>query len=429
MDTLKASSHGLAVVERAIRRKGWTKTQTPAFWDAAFTSQATLRRFWQGKRIQRETFIALCEVAGIKNWQTIAELEVFEDIDFPGSRTNVDLSFPSPEDSVHPESIFYIQRPPLEKQCYQEIVRPGGLIRIKAPRKMGKTSLLSQILHYSAQQEYRTVRLNLLQAEESVFSDLERFLRWFCACTSHKLHLPSTLDDYWNRDRGSLINCTIYFEAYHLDTLDSPLVLVLDEVDRAFEFPAIARGFFPMLRSWHEEAKTSPAWEKLRLVVAHSTENYGSLDLNQSPFNVGLPIELTEFTSEQVKVLALRYQVALGDAQLNRLTGLVGGHPYLVRLALYHLAIEQTSLEQLLQEAPTAAGIYEEHLRHHWVKLNECPPLLAAMQNVALATDPVAIEAMQAYQLYSMGLIRRSRDRVIPRCLLYRKYFQSDSHQ
>ncbi|WP_446368686.1 AAA-like domain-containing protein [Coleofasciculus sp. G3-WIS-01] len=31
---------------------------------------------------------------------------------------------------------------------------------------------------------------------------------------------------------------------------------------------------------------------------------------------------------------------------------------------------------------------------------------------------------MQAYQLYSMGLIQRKRDRVIPHCQLYRQYFQ-----
>ncbi|MGD2182668.1 AAA-like domain-containing protein [Lusitaniella coriacea] len=427
MDTLKVSSQGLAIIERAIRRKGWTKTQTAAFWDAACTSQATLRRFWQGKRIQRETFIAVCEAVGIEHWQAIAELEVVEDIDFPSSGTSEEISFPSPEDSVHPESLFYIQRPPLEEQCYKEMMRPGGLIRIKAPRQMGKTSLLARILHHSTQQDYRTVRLNLLQAEESVFSSVERFLRWFCACTSHKLRLPSKLDDYWDRDRGSIINCTIYFEVCLLDVLDTPLVLALDEVDRAFEFPAVARSFFPMLRSWHEEAKTIPSWEKLRLVVAHSTENYGTLDINQSPFNVGLPVELAEFTPEQVKELALRHKLPWDDKQVKLLMQSIGGHPYLVRLALYHLALENITLEQLLQDAPTAAGIYEEHLRRHWVKLNECPQLFAAMQRIALATEPISIETMQAYQLYSMGLIQRSRDRVMPSCQLYRKYFQEHS--
>ncbi len=44
----------------------------------------------------------------------------------------------------------------------------------------------------------------------------------------------------------------------------------------------------------------------------------------------------------------------------------MGGHPYLVRIALYHLAQEQITLEELLQQAPTQGGIYGNILRHHW---------------------------------------------------------------
>ncbi|MDY7012862.1 MAG: NB-ARC domain-containing protein [Cyanobacteriota bacterium] len=72
-DTLKASKQGLLVVDRARRRKGWTKTRTPAWWDAAYTTQATLKRFWRGIAIQRENFIAICQAVGLRNWEAIAE--------------------------------------------------------------------------------------------------------------------------------------------------------------------------------------------------------------------------------------------------------------------------------------------------------------------------------------------------------------------
>jgi hypothetical protein len=39
-----------------------------------------------------------------------------------------------------------VERPPVEANCYQEIVKPGALIRVKAPRQMGKTSLMQRIL-------------------------------------------------------------------------------------------------------------------------------------------------------------------------------------------------------------------------------------------------------------------------------------------
>lgn len=73
-DTLKASPAGLEKVDRARQRKGWTKTRTPAWWDAAYTTQATLKRFWRGIAIQRENFIAICQAVGIEDWQQVAQL-------------------------------------------------------------------------------------------------------------------------------------------------------------------------------------------------------------------------------------------------------------------------------------------------------------------------------------------------------------------
>jgi hypothetical protein len=71
--TVKASVQGLAIVDRARLRKGWTKTRTPIWWELAHTSQATLRRFWRGKAIQTETFASICQAVGISDWQTIID--------------------------------------------------------------------------------------------------------------------------------------------------------------------------------------------------------------------------------------------------------------------------------------------------------------------------------------------------------------------
>ncbi|WGV23487.1 NB-ARC domain-containing protein [Halotia branconii] len=72
-NSLKASMAGLAIVDKARQRLGWTKTSTARWWQDAHTSRATLRRFWQGDRIQREIFIAICQAVGISNWEAIAD--------------------------------------------------------------------------------------------------------------------------------------------------------------------------------------------------------------------------------------------------------------------------------------------------------------------------------------------------------------------
>jgi hypothetical protein len=37
------------------------------------TSQATLKRFWQGEAIQRETFVKICQAVGLERWEEIVD--------------------------------------------------------------------------------------------------------------------------------------------------------------------------------------------------------------------------------------------------------------------------------------------------------------------------------------------------------------------
>src|SRR4028119_2296044 len=49
-----------------------------------------------------------------------------------------------PEGPVRLNSEFYIERSRMEADCYQQILSRGSMIRIKAPKLMGKTSLLNR---------------------------------------------------------------------------------------------------------------------------------------------------------------------------------------------------------------------------------------------------------------------------------------------
>lgn len=204
-----------------------------------------------------------------------------------------------PEGQVELASRFYIDRPPIEDRCYETITQPGALIRIKAPRQMGKTSLMARILHHAERQESRTVALSFQLADRRIFTNSDTFLQWFCASISLELGLldPDRLAKYSQLATiiGSNQSCKAYFEQYLLPEIATPLTLGLDEVDRVFEVPEIADDFFGLLRSLHEEAKRRDIWKNFRLIVVHSTEVYIPLDVNKSPFNVGLPIELPEY--------------------------------------------------------------------------------------------------------------------------------------
>ena len=317
----------------------------------------------------------------------------------------------------------YINRPPVESICYQDILQPGALIRIKASWKMGKTCLMNKIFDSATKHNYKTVHLNLLQADECTIKSLDKLLRWLCSSISRRLKLKNHVADFWDADSSSNDNCTAYFEDDILANIDTPLVLGLDNVDRVFKYQEVAADFFGLLRSWYEDAKFIDEWKKLRLIVAHSTEVYIPLNINQSPFNVGLPIELPEFNLEQVEDLAKQYGLDQDCILIEKIMAIVGGHPYLLHKAFTNIKNQpKVKLDEFLQTAATEAGLYRNHLRKISQDLQQDAKLVAAMKNVVEEKQPVRINSEEAFKLHSMGLVHWCGNKIEPRCNLYRLY-------
>lgn len=330
-----------------------------------------------------------------------------------------------PEGQMELASQFYVKREPWESRSYKAVEKRAALIRIKAPRYMGKTSLLARIRNHAEQQGCRMVYLSFQEPEEEVFQELNPFLRRFCVLIGRELGIsPKKLNEYWDDEfLGPKENCNEYLKCLLAD-LNSPLVLALDTVDRVFPYNKVAVEFFSLLRVWHEKAKENSTWAKLRLVIVHSTEVYVKMPPERSPFNVGLTVELPEFNREQVLDLAQRHGLAWGSAEIEQIMGMVSGHPYLVRLALYYISQQDLTLSQLLEQAPTDAGIYGDHLRQHLWNLQQHPELMTAVKQAVMTSHPVRLEAMQAYKLHGIGLVNRQGNNVTPRCDLYRLYLR-----
>ncbi|MEA5598191.1 AAA-like domain-containing protein [Rivularia sp. UHCC 0363] len=342
------------------------------------------------------------------------------------TKIKTDLLSQSPySENFKPE--IYVRRPELEIICYETLLQPGSLIRIKAPSLMGKTSLIIQVINQLAKKDYRNVILSFELADRNThFSQLNKFLRWFCSNISRELSLPSNLDEYWDEEgMGAKVSCTTYFEQYLLVAVDSSLVLCLDNVDLLFPYPEIYEDFFGLLRSWYEKARSRQVWKKLRLVLIHSTDVYIRLNINQSPFNVGLPLELSEFTYEQVQDFAQQHQLNLDVTAIDSLIKLVGGHPYLLEMAFSHIKNHSNiRIEQILIEATTETGIYAHHLREHWLNLQQHHELAIAVHQIVDSNSPILLEPIVAYQLQSMGLVKLSGNLAEIRCHLYRQYFR-----
>jgi hypothetical protein len=102
---------------------------------------------------------------------------------------------------------------------------------------------------------------------------------------------------------------------------------------------------------------------------------------------------------------------------------MVGGHPYLVNLALESIARTDITLERVLETASQESGIYSDHLRRLLGNINENLKLATALKEVVTSPTPVQLEPVVVFKLYSMGLVKISGNDVTPRCNLYRQYF------
>jgi hypothetical protein len=121
--------------------------------------------------------------------------------------------------------------------------------------------------------------------------------------------------------------------------------------------------------------------------------------------------------------LVSRYGLTLTTGEIAALMALMGGHPYLLRLALYHLAQRQLTLDELDQTGPTEAGIYGDHLRRHLAHLTQNPELAQAYRAILNASQPLALDSECMFKLHSLGLVHLEGNGAVPSFALYRRYF------
>ncbi len=338
---------------------------------------------------------------------------------------------PYPKGPVPFKSQFYIQRSEVESHCCQVVIQPGTLIRIKGTKEVGKTSLVNRILQQAEAHQHQTAYLDVRWSSQTLLQDLDRFVRWICIQIGRQLGQENKLEDYWDEELlTSIDNCSQYFEDYLLPNVEGPLVLGLDSVEQIFPYPDVGGEVLRMLRFWHEKSKNSPVWEKLRLVITHATDDYVSLDINHSPLtNVGEPISLDPFSLAKVQELARRYELQWSTKEIECLQQRVGGHPHLIHLAIYKCAVDQMSLQDVLDTSAQETGIYIDHLRRMREELFQSQDLWAAYCAVVNSQNGVELNSLQIYHLQSLGLVKLEGNLVFPSCSLYQEYFQRECNR
>jgi hypothetical protein len=328
-----------------------------------------------------------------------------------------------PEGTMDPESQFYVERP-ADGVALGTIQRQGVTITIKGPRQMGKSSLLIRTIDAAMKAGKQVAFLDFQLFDQEALADAEVFYRQFCTVLTEQLGLAERLAEFWQAGVGNNQRCTRYMQNYVLKELGSPLVLAMDEVDRIFDAD-FRSDFFSMLRNWHNNRAlpTMRIWKQFDLALVTATEPYHLIaNLNQSPFNVGEVILLSDFSLEQVVELNQRHGAPLMAGQVEQLYGVLSGHPYLVRRALYLVASQQLGFEDLLAQATKDQGPFGDHLRYHLFRIYDKKELVQGL--IQVIRNTTCTDERVARLLTAAGLIKSEGQQYLPRCQLYADYFR-----
>ena len=323
------------------------------------------------------------------------------------------------------DSKFYILRP-TDQEYYDAISRRDSIILVKGARQMGKTSLMARGLQAARKSGAKVILTDFQKLNTSHLENVEKFFMAVAETIVEQLDLDISLADSWNPRRGPSMNFERFLRREILAKLNCPLFWAMDEIDRLFSCN-FGSEVFGLFRSWHNERSLDPTgpWQNLTLAIAYATEAHMFItDMNQSPFNVGTRLALSDFTVEQVAELNQRYDSPLRDqTEVAQFYDLVAGQPYLTRRGLHEMAGRKLNFQDFEAQCATDDGPYGDHLRRLLVSLAQDNTLFEIIKASLAGKQIATTEAF--YRLRSSGLVAGDSARDMkPRCKLYQMYLE-----
>jgi len=323
------------------------------------------------------------------------------------------------------ESRFYVRR--MEDEAFHAaIARKDGILLLRGPRQIGKTSLLARGLEQARQAGWRVVVTDFQRLSPADTETLEAFFLSIAQWIADQLDLDDSPYEHWNEKLTASANFERFIKRQILNVSAAPLVWGVDEADSLFDRD-YRSGVFGLFRAWYNARSLDPGgpWSRLVLILTYSTEAHLFIpNLHQSPFNVGTRSVLQDFSTKQVADLNERYAGPLcGEAEVTRLCKLVGGHPYLVRRCLHEMKTRKLNIEELEVEADRDDGLFGDHLDRMRVALQKDAGLLAVVRGLLIGESALMPEAFS--RLRAAGVILgASPFEARFRCRLYESYLR-----
>lgn len=239
----------------------------------------------------------------------------------------------------------------IERKCTlrvrQAIEQGESFVLVRSPVGFGKSTLLQQGAEAAVALGHRVVILDIRRIESAVLAERDLLYREILLGLFDQLGLSFHME--WDEELGSNLN----FERGVVRALEETSCRIFwawDEAERLL-FQDYADDLFGLMRSWHNRRawERGSIWERLTIGLAYRSDAAQLIkNQQQSPFNVGVMIEVPSFDMDDLSALNRAMgNIVIKQDQLTEVLNVLGGHPGLCSTALEGLSRSELTIEDL----------------------------------------------------------------------------------
>jgi hypothetical protein len=315
---------------------------------------------------------------------------------------------------------FYVKRQ-VDDLFYDSLRWDNGAATLYAPRQMGKSSLFARVRARLEREQMKSVFIDLKMLAAEGISEASKAFVGIGESIAEQLKINDDPASFF-AGRGFVGSKLQRFLTEAVAPVAERVVLLFDDIDSVFE-ASYRDAFFGSLRAVIDQKAIDPALRRVGFGFAHSHDpGLWITAANQSPFSVATKFLVPEFTETEVNWLHQQHAGPLSPLEARELFAILGGHPYLTRLALYRISTQKMTFAEIKREAATDEGVFGDHLRGRLMTVINSglsKPLKSVLDRGKCA------DILEFQRLLAMGLVKGdSHKNARARFGLYHDYFK-----
>lgn len=307
-------------------------------------------------------------------------------------------TFFRPGGTLEPGAQSYIVRA-ADQQLVDALLR-GEYVFLLDSRQKGKSSLVARTILRLRDAGVRPVKLDLQRIGANVTPE-----QWYAGLAvgiGQELGFQTPVLDYWQRAQalGPMARFLGVIQEVILKDSAEQIVIFIDEIDfvRALDFST--DEFFGGIRECYNRRSSDEEFKRLSFcLVGVATPGQLIRNPDISPFNIGVQIDLTDFSLEETAPYSksLAWDGRDANKLIERVHYWVAGHPYLTQLICGRIAEDRTLVTPSDLDKVVAKLFLSPEARQREPNLSDVERRLLSPDVPTLSMEEGRIQVLELY--------------------------------